>query len=384
MKFIKKIAVCMMLCAIVITALPQIPVQAAKTIGSGISGNISWKVDSNGVLTLKGKGEAYKNYNYNGQACYEWIRYKQDIKKVVVNISGMKDATALFSDLSSAKSIDLKNFDTSKVTNLTDMFRRCESLTKLDLSRFNTRNTTAMMNMFQDCKKLTSLNLTSFDTRNVTNMSYMFDGCEKLRSINLTSFDTRNVTSMNRMFCNCLELKSLDLSGFDTSQLAGTEEMFAHCGKLSTEITLTKVPTSYRGMFIEAATAPKTKITLNYGGAYTHDMASDFVGSTGEDTHIQLGKSKYISSQNIKTKVIEKTLKYSALKKSNQSFTIGASAKTSLTYKATVGSKYLSVDKKGKVTVKKGTPKGTYRIAVTAKGSSKYLRAVKQIIITVK
>ena len=43
---------------------------------------------ANGVLTLKGKGEAYKNYNYNGEYCYEWIRYNKEIKKVVVNISG--------------------------------------------------------------------------------------------------------------------------------------------------------------------------------------------------------------------------------------------------------------------------------------------------------
>lgn len=384
MKVIRKILACMLSCALILTLLPQVQVYAAKTKYSGKSGFISWKVDSNGVLTLKGKGEAYKNYNYNGEYCYEWIRYNKEIKKVVVNISGIKDATALFYQLSSAKSIDLKNFNTSKVTDMTDMFRGCESLTKLDVSRFDTRKTTSMVNMFEDCKKLTTLNLTGFDTKNVTKMDYMFAGCENLKIIDLSSFDTSNVTSMTRMFYNCSSLTKLDLSGFDTRQLAGVEEMFANCPKVSTAITLVKLPSSYRGIFIEAATASGAKITLNYGGEYTYEMAKDLVCSTAENSNIQLGKADTKKYQKITMKVSEKKLKYSSLKKKKQTFKMGATAKTGLKYKVVLGSKYVSVNSKGNVTVKKGTPKGTYKILVTAKSDSKYHQAVKQMIITVK
>ena len=63
---------------------------------------------------------------------------------------------------------------------------------------------------------------------------------------------------------------------------------------------------------------------------------------------------------------------------------MGATAKTGLKYKVVLGSNYVSVNSKGNVTVKKGTPKGTYKILVTAKSDSKYHQAVKQMIITVK
>lgn len=384
MKLLKRFTAYVLLCAMIVLTLPQMNVMAAKTTASGTSGKIHWKIDTEGTLTLKGKGEAYKNYNYNGEFCYEWIRFNEEIKKVVVNISGIKDATALFYKLSSAKSIDLKNFDTSKVTNMSDMFHGCESLTKVDVSRFNTKKTTAMMNMFEDCKNLTSLNLSSFDTSKVTNMSYMFSGCEKLKNVDLSSFDTGKVTSMNRMFYHCSSLTNLDLSGFDTRQLAGMEEMFAHCPKLSTTITLIKIPTSCKGMFVEAATANRAKITLNYGGEYTQEMTNDFIGVTDEATNIQTGKLVDLKYQKISAKVTDKTLKYSSLKKANQTFNIGAKAKTGLKYKVVVGSKYVSVSSKGKVTVKKGTPKGTYRILITAKETSTYHSTVKHITILVK
>ena len=34
--------------------------------------------------------------------------------------------------------------------------------------------------MFRDCNSLTNLNLSNFNTQNVTNMSNMFDGCNSL------------------------------------------------------------------------------------------------------------------------------------------------------------------------------------------------------------
>jgi surface protein len=39
--------------------------------------------------------------------------------------------------------------------------------------------------MFSNCYKLTSLDLSNFDTSNVTDISYMFNGCNELTSINL-------------------------------------------------------------------------------------------------------------------------------------------------------------------------------------------------------
>ena len=48
--------------------------------------------------------------------------------------------------------------------------------------------------MFNQCSKLIDLDLSNFDTRNVTDMSMMFMGCKSLSKLDLTSFDTHNVT----------------------------------------------------------------------------------------------------------------------------------------------------------------------------------------------
>ena len=77
------------------------------------------------------------------------------------------------------------------------------------------RNLKDANGMFSGCKAQ-SLDLSNFDTSKVTNMSDMFRGC-KAESIDLSSFDTSNVADMRAMFYLC-EAQSLDLSSFDTSK----------------------------------------------------------------------------------------------------------------------------------------------------------------------
>ena len=56
--------------------------------------------------------------------------------------------------------------------------------------------------------KLKKLNLNNFDTKNVTNMSGMFSKCKSLENLNLNNFDVKNVTDMRGMFnfCSGLEI----------------------------------------------------------------------------------------------------------------------------------------------------------------------------------
>ena len=57
-----------------------------------------------------------------------------------------------------------------------------------------------LRNMFYNCSSLISLNLDNFNTNNVEDMSYMFSGCSSLTSLNLSNFNTNNVKDMNYMF----------------------------------------------------------------------------------------------------------------------------------------------------------------------------------------
>ena len=54
--------------------------------------------------------------------------------------------------------------------------------------------------MFSECSSLTSLNLSNFNTNNVTDMSYMFYKCSSLTSLNLSNFNTNNVIDMKDIF----------------------------------------------------------------------------------------------------------------------------------------------------------------------------------------
>ena len=64
--------------------------------------------------------------------------------------------------------------------------------------------------MFNRCAKLTSLNLSNFNTNNVLEMSYMFYNCSSLRSLDINNFNCDNIKTtdkMNEMFKGCEELK---------------------------------------------------------------------------------------------------------------------------------------------------------------------------------
>ena len=62
-----------------------------------------------------------------------------------------------------------------------------------------------MSYMFYECSSLKELNLNNFNTNNVTNMSGMFYGCLSLKELNLNNFNTNNVTDMYGMFDGCLD-----------------------------------------------------------------------------------------------------------------------------------------------------------------------------------
>lgn len=110
-------------------------------------------------------------------------------------------------------------------------------------------NTINSSYMFYYCINLTSINLNNFDTSKVTDMGSMFEYCKNLTSLDLSSFDTSNVVDMGRMFYKCSSLTSLDLSSFDMSKVTLTTSMFGDCANLQTiyvkdETAKTKIESS--------------------------------------------------------------------------------------------------------------------------------------------
>ena len=167
-----------------------------------------------------------------------WTENDGTVMKVSTQIKGIKVQAAvksngMFYEKSKIKKIDLKMFDTSKVTNMYQMFHNCSGLKSLDLTGWDTSNVTQMGDMFDGCRSLTSLDLTPLDTSNVTGMGFMFDNCSGLKSLDLTPLDTSKVTNMYGMFSDCSGLKSLDLTPLDTSNVMYMDNMFYGCSHLA-------------------------------------------------------------------------------------------------------------------------------------------------------
>ena len=161
--------------------------------------------------------------------------YYAEPEKVYLNTY----ATHMFSFMDNLTTIDLSNFDTSKVTDMTYMFSNSTNLTSLNLSNFDTSKVTRMSSMFDNLHSLTTLNLSNFNTSQVTDMNYMFYGVSNLTSLNLSNFDTSKVTNMRTMFYLDDENISKDKletiyvnNDFNTAKLTEFSEMFRNRKKL--------------------------------------------------------------------------------------------------------------------------------------------------------
>ena len=87
--------------------------------------------------------------------------------------------------------------------------------------------------MFSDCVSLTSLDLSNFDTSKVTDMEFLFNNCISLVSINICNFNTKNTKLFKNMFNNCTSLKYLDFSNLEiNTNIQNFTDMFFNCSNL--------------------------------------------------------------------------------------------------------------------------------------------------------
>ena len=155
--------------------------------------------------------------------------YYAEPEKVYLN----EDMNSMFRNMSSLISLNLSNFDTSKVTNMSYMFFNTSSLALLNLSNFDTSQVMNMDSIFRRMTNLTTIDLSNFDTSKVTDMSSMFAEAHKLKTLNLGRMNTNRVTTMEKMFDNMWVLESLDVSSFDTSNVTNMAHMFGGLAKIT-------------------------------------------------------------------------------------------------------------------------------------------------------
>lgn len=111
------------------------------------------------------------------------------------NTSKVKDYPSfayMFNNCNSLKALDLSTFDfsntyASSYVGLYGMFRDCKSLKTIKLPSTVTFNNSgiSMGQMFYNCNSLTSLDLSNWDTSKVIDMGNMFFDCSKLSNLTL-------------------------------------------------------------------------------------------------------------------------------------------------------------------------------------------------------
>ena len=115
----------------------------------------------------------------------------------------------------------------------------------------------------------------------------------------------------------------------------------------------------------------------------TDTSAQNSSSSSGSDSSVSATKT-------VSFKNVSKTFKASALKKTKKTYSIikasdgGKVTVSKYLTKASTAKKYITISKTGKVTVKKNTPKGTYKIKVKVAAKGNYKTTVKTIKIKIK
>lgn len=160
---------------------------------------------------------------------------RSDVLYVSEDISGHRDLTGRYNDLSSMKAIVTKGIS-PKVTSLENMFSGCFSLADISsLMSWDVSNVCSMKGLFMECNSLCDLApLMDWDVSNVSKMRSMFENCFSLGSIEpLEYWNTSNVVDMAHMFDDCHSLEDISVScHWDVSGVESMESMFGCCNYL--------------------------------------------------------------------------------------------------------------------------------------------------------
>ena len=206
-------------------------------------GNLTWKLDADGTLTISGTG-AMKDYDYYNNPSPA-SQKKDSVKKVVIEDGVTSIRNSAFYDCNSLTSITIPNSVTSIGAYA---FSNCYYLTNITIPN----SVTSIENYaFRSCSSLTSITIPD----SVTSIGELaFYSCDSLTSITISN----SVTSIGeRAFAYCSRLTSITIPDSVTSI---GEAAFAGCSSL-TSITIPDSVTSI-GEYAFQSCSSLTSITI--------------------------------------------------------------------------------------------------------------------------
>lgn len=161
---------------------------------------------------------------------------KSDAKNVDLTMISPRNETnlsKLFFKNDKLVSVDVSNWNISKVTDFTQAFSLMHNLETIDLSKWDTSNVVNFFAMFDEGYKIKTLDVSNWNTRSAKNMEWIFCRCSSLTTLDVSNWDTSNVTNMLSMFNECTSLTTLDVSNWDMTNVENVQKMFNSDRKLS-------------------------------------------------------------------------------------------------------------------------------------------------------
>ena len=164
----------------------------------------------------------------------ESLKFYTESEKIYLN----QDSEGVFSEFNVQNGFDLNYFDTSMVENMGSMFyETTRSMESIDLSNFDTRNVVDMSYMFSsritlfddpaNAPKIKNLDLSMFNTEKLEDASAMFQELFFLESLKIPNFNTPNLKKMDMMFSGLANLRELDISNLKTNNVNSMVLTFA-------------------------------------------------------------------------------------------------------------------------------------------------------------
>lgn len=157
-----------------------------------------------------------------------YLHYKGYSSKDIPQPINMSSGYRLF-ECYLGESLDLNDWDMSKVTNIAFMFSNAINLKHLAIDSWYTSELTNILAVFNNCCSLERLDLSNWDTHNMVDTSFAFDACENLQNLDLSGWDISNVQMMDAMFSRCRKLDIKEFLKWDISHIPHKHCVFKGC-----------------------------------------------------------------------------------------------------------------------------------------------------------